>query len=79
MSRTIMTWRRLFYNPTMVVIINRQAGWIPIEYLKTNIFVKSEHWRPTQIGFFIYNIYKQIDYEDGLLTRIFFKEEMTRT
>ena len=53
-QQAIMIWHRLFYNPTMVVIINRQVlhlqvGWISIEYLKTNIFVKSEHWRPTQM------------------------------
>ena len=74
-----------FYNPTMVVIINRrvlhlQAGWISVEYLKTNIFVKSEDWRPIQMDSLFTKYLLQANWLwRWLLTRIFQKEEMTRT
>ena len=44
----------VFLNRWFLEIIDRQVlhfqpGWISVEYLKTNIFFKSEHWRPIQM------------------------------
>ena len=77
------SWPRIisFYNPAILVILNRQVlhlqtGWTSVEYLKTNIFVKSEHWRPIQMDSLFTKYLLQANWLwRWLLT---WKEEMTR-
>ena len=65
------------YKPVILVILNRQVlhlqtGWISDEYFKTNIFSsQSIEGRFKWILYLQYFFRKQIDYEAGLLTRIF--------
>ena len=84
------SWPRIisFYNPTMVVIINRQvlhlqAGWISVEYLKDQYFCQVRALKADSKGLFlIIFLYKsqcqQMDCEAGLLTQIF-QEKISRT
>ena len=65
-------------DPAILAIINRQAlylqtGWILIEYFKDQYFcqVRTLEGRFKWILYLQYFLCKQVEYEVGLLTRIF--------